>query len=217
MIIAKEALGHVLWLGGPSEAGKTTVAQILLQRLIRWQWYPCDLHEYNHLIARADPQLHPTIYSNLGRSVDEQWVYTTPEALFTGTLVTNEERFPMIVEDLLKMPSQPPILVEGPRLFPALIAPLLNHPGQAIWLLPTADFVRGSQERRDKPVNRFRSSDPDRYRSNFLERERLLREHICAEVKGRDLPWIEIDGRRTPEMIADEVQSHFEGYLARRG
>ena len=111
------------------------------------------------------------------------------------------------------MPSQPPILVEGPRLFPALIAPLLNDPTQAIWLLPTADFVRASQQRRDKPVNRFRSSDPDRFRWNFLERDRLLWEHICAEVKGRGLPWIEIDGSRAPEMIADEVQSHFEDYL----
>src|SRR5579862_3505735 len=146
-LITNEALRHVLWLGGPSEAGETTVAQILLQRPLRWQWYPCDLHEYNHLIARADPQLHPAIYRNLGRSLDEQWVTTTPEALFTDTLATNDERFPMIVEDLLKMPSQPPILVEGPRLFPALIAPLLNDPTQAIWLLPTADFVRASQQR----------------------------------------------------------------------
>jgi hypothetical protein len=212
---AKDRLRHVLWLGGPSEAGKTTVTQILLQRPLRWQWYPCDLHEYNHLIARADPQRHPTIYRNLGRSLDEQWVHTTPEELFADVLATNDERFPMIVDDLLKMPSHPPILVEGPRLFPALIAPMLTHPTQAIWLLPTADFVHASQQRRDKPTTRFRSSDPERFRLNFLEREWLLREHICGEVKCRGLSWIEVDGSLTPETIADQVQAHFESYLSR--
>lgn len=209
----KEALRHVLWLGGPSEAGKTTVAHILLQRPLRWQWYPCDLHEYNHLIARPDPQQHPALYRNLGRSLDEQWIHTNAEAQFADILATNQERFPMIVEDLTKMPSQPPILVEGPRLFPNLVLPVLFHPQQALWLLPTEEFARASQQRRDKPVQRHGSGDPETFRQNFLERERLLREYICDEVKRRDLPWIEIDGSRTPEMIADAVQAHFEGYL----
>ena len=45
---------HLLWIGGAADAGKTTVSRLLAERH-RWQWYPCDVHEHNHLIARADP------------------------------------------------------------------------------------------------------------------------------------------------------------------
>jgi hypothetical protein len=75
-------------------------------------WYPCDLHEHNHLIARPDPMLHPAIYQALGRSVDESWVYPTPQQLFEQVLTTNDERFPMICDDLRLMPHHPPVLAE---------------------------------------------------------------------------------------------------------
>jgi predicted kinase len=45
---ARTAYAHVLWIGGASDAGKTTVARLLAERH-RWQWYPCDFHEHNHL------------------------------------------------------------------------------------------------------------------------------------------------------------------------
>src|SRR5262249_38302602 len=94
------------WIGGPFDTGKTTVTRRLIQRR-RWQWYPCDLHEHNHLIARADPVLHPNIYQALGRSMDESWVHPTPQQLFEQILATNDERFPMICDDLRLMPHRP--------------------------------------------------------------------------------------------------------------
>jgi hypothetical protein len=115
----KQTLAHVLWIGGPSDAGKTTVTRFLIEQQ-RWQWYPCDLHEHNHLIARPDPVLHPAIYQTLDRSIDEKWVEPTPQQLFEQVLATNAERFPMICDDLGLMPRRPPILAEGPRLFPKL-------------------------------------------------------------------------------------------------
>lgn len=120
----------------------------------------------------------------------------------------------MICDDLRLMPSRPPILAEGPRLFPKLVVPVLNSLHQAIWLLPTDEFIHASQERRDKPVLRFRSSDPERFRTNFLARERLLADHIRDEVKRYELPSIEVDGRQTVEEIAQAIHSHFAKYLA---
>jgi len=49
-------------------------------------------------------------------------------------------------------------------------------------------------------------------RENFLARERLLAEHIESEVTRLGLPSIKIDGQRTAEEIADEVESHFATY-----
>lgn len=211
---AKAAFAHVLWLGGASDSGKTTVARMLAERH-RWQLYPCDLHEHNHFIARADPVRQPTMYGGLGKSVDEQWVRTTPDDLFCNILATNDERFPMILEDLRVMPRRPPILVEGPRLFPRLVTPLLTDSHQAIWLLPTEEFARESAARRDKPQGRFRSSDPERYGRNFLGREALLRAYIRREVQERGLTSIEIDGSFATDEVARRVEVHFMPFLAR--
>lgn len=122
------------------------------------------------------------MYSGLGKSVDESWVHTTPETLFRNILATNDERFPMICQDLRAMPTRPMILVEGPRLFPKLVQPLLIDIHQAIWLLPTEEFALVSTAKREKPQGRFSSSDPERYLRNFLGREALLREYIRREV-----------------------------------
>jgi hypothetical protein len=207
------SLAHVFWLGGPSDSGKTSVMNLLVQRR-RWQRYPCDFHEHNHLIARADPVLHPSIYQSLDRSLDENWLHPTPQQLFEQILATNDERFPMICDDLRLMPRKPPVLAEGPRLFPKLVVTVLTSLNQAVWLIPTADFARASQERRDKPTGRFESSDPERLRENFLARERLLAEYIEREITRLGLPFIEVDGQRTVKDIADEVEARFATYPA---
>lgn len=206
---------HVLWIGGASDAGKTTVARLLAQRH-RWQSYPCDVHEHNHLIARADPQRHPAIYAEFQKSAEERWIQPTAEQLFRGVLETNDERFPMILDDLRAMPARPMILVEGPRLFPKLVEPLLTSPHQAIWLLPSLDFARASVARRDKPQGRFKTSDPERYRDNFLRRDALLAEYIRREVTARGLTMIQVDGSLSPDEVADQIDAHFAPYLALR-
>jgi hypothetical protein len=205
---------HVLWIGGASDSGKSTIARRLAERH-RWQWYPCDLHEHNHLIARADPARQPAIFAEMRKSMDERWVQTTPEAMVEAILRTNEERFPMILADLRAMPRRPMIVVEGPRLFPDLVAPVLADPHQAVWLAPTEEFWRESISRRDKPQVRFETSDPERCRENFLGRERLLARYIRDEVAARGLTLIEVDGTRPVEDVAQQVDAHFAPYVAR--
>jgi hypothetical protein len=165
-------LAHVLWIGGAPDAGKTTVARLLAARR-RWQWYSCDVHTQSHL-ARADPAQLPATYAKLGKSIDERWVQPTPEELLRSIVAINDERFPLILADLRALPTRPPILAEGPSLHPQLVAPLLTSRHQAIWLVPTEEFALASAARRDKPRGRDQASDPERYRRNLLERNRLF-------------------------------------------
>jgi len=207
----RDSLSHVLWIGGASDSGKSTVALMLAERHC-WQIYPCDFHEHNHFIARADPVLHPAMYKGAAKTIDDNWVYTTSEAMFRDILTTNDERFPMICEDLQAMPKQPKILVEGPRLFPKLVQPLLSDIHQAIWLLPTEKFALESAAKRDKPQLRMRSSDPLRFQRNFFGREALLRDYLRHEVISRGLPYIEVDGSDSVDEVARSVETHFETY-----
>ena len=55
----KRALAHVLWIGGPPDAGKTSIAQ-LLARKYKLQVYRFDRREMDH-IARADPARQPAL------------------------------------------------------------------------------------------------------------------------------------------------------------
>jgi hypothetical protein len=156
------------------------------------------------------------MFEEMGKSLDERWVHRSPEDMFRSVLATNDERFPMICADLRAMPRRPMILVEGPRLFPKLVAPLLTDPHQAVWLMPTEDFARRSTAARDKPQGRFDSSDSERFRHNFLRRDALLAEHIRREATRLGLPLIEVDGLRSAEEMATLIEAHFAPYLASR-
>ena len=205
-------LAHVLWIGGAPDAGKTTIARLLAERH-RWQWYPCDVHTQNH-IARSDPTQLPATYAKLGKSIDARWVHPTPEELLLSIVAINDERFPLILADLRAMPTRPLILAEGPSLHPKLVAPVLTSRHQAVWLVPTAEFALASVARRDKLRGSDQSSDPERYRRNVLERNRLFAGYIRREVAARGGALIDVDGTQTVEEVARRVEEHFAPYLS---
>jgi hypothetical protein len=182
-------------------------------RVIAGSWYPCDFHEHNHLIARRSraPARDLRGSPEIGRGALDT---ANARDLFHGVLETNDERFPLILDDLRAMPQRPLILVEGPRLFPKLVASLLTGSHQAVWLTPTSEFARESAERRDKPQGRFETSDPERYRVNFLRRDALLADYIGWEVAAHRLTMIEVDGSRSPDEVADRIDAHFAPCLA---
>ena len=56
----QRALAHVLWIGGPPDAGKTTVAQLLAEKH-GLQAYHFDRREPDHL-RRAHPAHRPALH-----------------------------------------------------------------------------------------------------------------------------------------------------------
>src|SRR5207253_1163032 len=82
---------------------------------------------------------HPYLAKFLAMDMDERWLRRSPEEMLETFPWFRGECFEMILDDILALPTDPPILVEGFRLLPRLVKPL-HWPGQAVWLVPTSRF-----------------------------------------------------------------------------
>src|SRR5207248_10499042 len=103
------------------------------------------------------------------------------------------EAFDRITEDMLALAEEPGIvLVEGFRLLPRLVAPLLDRPSQAVWLIPTPEFRRAAFDSRGFTwVIARRTTNAERALANFLERDRLFTELVAQEARALNLPTID--------------------------
>ena len=208
----RQALSHVLWIGGATDAGKTTISQTIAERY-GLQIYNYDRHDLSQVERLA--QTLPRYRAFLDASLDERWVRPEPEELLQFVLQGFQDRFPLVVEDLLGLPKEPMIVAEGFGLTPELVSPVLSSRRQAIWLVPTKDFRWASMERRNKPSFRDRVSDPERATRNVFIRDMLLAEQVRAQAQSRGLTVYEIDGSRSVEQMAALVEQHFEPLLHR--
>jgi 2-phosphoglycerate kinase len=86
----KEKLSHVLFLGGGTDAGKTTVARMLAEKH-DWQLYRFDLNEMAH-IERLLEKGSKYYDDFMAMSEDERWVLRTPEEMAAGTIGGWSER-----------------------------------------------------------------------------------------------------------------------------
>jgi hypothetical protein len=209
-------LPNVYWIGGPPDSGKSTVAG-LLGEWFEIEIYRQDQREMEH-ITRADPVLHPR-HVAMRRQIEQRdgqksffqvWVDRAPKVLLDDARSNWEERISLVCEDLAALDPTRPVIAEGPGFFPNVIAPLMTSRQHAMWLVPTKAFKRESHERRSKSAWRFETSDPERALANHIERDLLFADAYRRELMSADLPWIEVDGSESAEVIARRVADHFD-------
>jgi len=105
---------HILWIGGSVCSGKTSAAKDLASRY-GLRIYSFDGAEPFH-IYRSVPERQPNLIRFMAMTMDERWVLRAPEAMAEHALAAwSEERFPMVLDDLRRLPGSGAVIAEGRR------------------------------------------------------------------------------------------------------
>jgi hypothetical protein len=203
----RTCLRHVLWIGGGTGAGKSSVAIALADRhgLTRYNY---DWHDSRDHTDRTRADRHPHRAAFLAMTLDDRWVLRTPREMANETIRSFRERFEMVIEDLLALPTDRQVIADGFGLLPELVHPVIESARQAIWLLPTPTFRVVALERRGWTTIEG-TTDPTRARENRLARDGLLTDHIRRRAATLGMVAIDIDGSRSLANVAAAVEQHF--------
>jgi 2-phosphoglycerate kinase len=205
----REQLRHVYWVGGGSGAGKSTVARRIAAR------HGLRLYATDDMMAeharRSTREDSPLLHTFMAMDMDERWVNRPPNTMLQTFHWFQGEGFRLIIEDLLRLPREPGVVVEGFRLLPRLVEPLLSAPAHAVWLLPTPDFREAVVRSRGGTASGFlaRTTDPERALRNLLERDRMFTDILREETARLEVPAVEVDATMTEDDLAERVTEVF--------
>jgi 2-phosphoglycerate kinase len=201
----QEQFQHVYWIGGGSAAGKSTIAH----RIAAEQGlsvYATDDLMADHA-RRSSREDCPLLHKFMDMDMNERWVNRSPKTMLDTFHWFQGEGFDFVIQDLLRLSLVAGVIVEGFRLLPHLVKPLLSVPGHAVWLLPTPDFRRAVVESRGGSAWGFlaRTSEPERALRNLLERDRMFTDNLHAETARLGLHSIEVDMATTEDDLANQI------------
>lgn len=205
----RERLRHCYWIGGSSGAGKSTIAARLAgEHGLRL--YATDEVMSDHA-GRTTAEEAPFLHQFMAMSMDERWVHRSPETMFATFQWFRGEAFDLIVEDLLALSADAGVVVEGFRLLPAFVRPLLASLEHAVWLLPTAEFRHAAIHGRPSPGPGFirQTSDPERAGRNIAERDRLFTVRTREQARSLGLHVVEVDTTMAEDETVQRVSDLF--------
>ncbi len=192
-------MSDVVWLGGSTCCGKTTLARILAGRLGR-QLYSCDDHFDRH-VREAGNATQPSLYQfehDAGWNASVRALWGAEKA--TLWLSFYRERFASVISDLRTL-EPTPVIAEGVDLLPELIGRVRGT--LAAFLVPTRAFFE------KHVVSRPWITSPVGDESWAYHRAVL--DHIRHEATARAFPLLVVDGTRSPQSIADELVELWDG------
>ncbi|MBX3011734.1 MAG: hypothetical protein KF832_09500 [Caldilineaceae bacterium] len=205
----QKQLRQVYWIGGGSGAGKSTIARHLATEL-GLHYYATDDVMADHA-QRSTAESCPLLHAFIAMTMDERWVNRSPEIMLATFHWFQGEGFRMIVDDLLRLPTEVGVVVEGFRLLPAYVKPLLTDHNHAVWLLPTPAFRQTVFAHRGGIHWSFigKTSDPERALSNLLTRDALFTRRLENEAKQLKLNVINVDSTLTVDDLTNQVKAIF--------
>lgn len=157
-VIRRGELSHVYWIAGSPCAGKTTLSRALAKRhgLLA---YGCDEALAGGPLLETDEASFPAIAR--ARRMAGRFFEPRPEVIFETSLAYLREAFPLVLEDLARLPADRGIVAEGVCLFPDLLLPLVD-PRRVACVVPSPEFYAENQPKRPRVRERLeRSGRPD--------------------------------------------------------
>jgi len=203
-------LADIYWIGGGSGAGKSTIARRIAAE------YGLRVYATDDVMAdharRSSTEDCPLLHQFMAMDLDERWVNRTPQIMLETFHWFRGEGFNFIIEDLLRMPRETGVIVEGFRLLPQLVKPLLAVPSHAVWLLPTPGFRQAVIDSRGGTAWSFlaKTSDPERALHNLFERDRMFTDVLRAETSRLKLSVIDVEVTTTEDELTKRVKDVFE-------
>jgi 2-phosphoglycerate kinase len=200
-------LTHLFWLGGSPCAGKSSISEILARR------FGLRVYHVDQAFEAHAPYLSPERQLALRRwlaaSCQERWMLPV-EALVQQAIDCYSEVFELVLGDLLALPDDQPLLVEGTALLPGLVAKWLTERRRALWLVAEEKFQRQHYARRGWVGEILQGCpDPAAAFENWMRRDAAFAEWITKETTTASLDVLRIDSNRTIEEIADLAARHF--------
>lgn len=135
-----QTLSHVLWIGGPPGAGKSTVATRITRRY-GLRWYGSDTRTWQHR-DRALRDGNAAALRWEAMTAQERWVRWTPREMLAMSL--HRERGPMVIDDLRALPDSPLVVAEGSTLPAHALSSGIAERSRAVWLMPSREFQRAT-------------------------------------------------------------------------
>jgi 2-phosphoglycerate kinase len=202
-------LQNVYWIGGGSGAGKSTIARRLAAQH-GLSVYATDDVMADHARRSSRPDC-PLLHEFMAMDMDQRWLNRSPRTMLERFHWFRGEGFDLIVEDVVRLPRERAVIVEGFRLLPQLVKPLLSEPSHGVWLLPTPEFRQAAIESRGGSAWGFlgKTSDPERALRNLLERDRLFTDVLREETARLGLPAVDVDTTMTEDDLVKRVTDVF--------
>lgn len=201
-------LQHVYWIGGGSGAGKSTIARRLAARH-GLSVYSTDDAMADHA-GRCEPEDCPFLTAFKAMDMDERWVNRSPQTMLETFHWWRGEGFGLIVEDLLDLPPGQGVIVEGHRLLPHLVRPLLKRRNQGAWLLPTPEFRLAAFSSRGSMWSiAGKTGNPERALDNLLKRDEMFTDRVEVEATDAGLFLLRVDPAMPEEEAANRVAAQF--------
>lgn len=208
MFDAERKLEHVFWLGGSPCAGKSSISEVLAARFCLDVYHVDEAFEVH--AQRFAPSLHPTLTKWRASSWNQRWMHPV-QSLVRDVIACYQEHFTFILADILSMPKDRPLLVEGTALLPRQVDSVLAGRNHAIWIVPTADFQREHYARREWVSEVLSQCDNSEAAfHNWMGRDAEFARWVTTEVDELGMELLRVDGGRTITENALTVASHFQ-------
>jgi hypothetical protein len=191
-------LRHVLWIGGASASGKTTLAR-RLARKHGLRWYSADKRTWAHRdVALAAGHEGAARWEAMTLEEREATLVASPVDLTKLNL--DFERGPMIVDDLLRLPPAPLVIADGATVLPELVADGHAEPDRAMWLLPSFELLRSRHVKRGM--------------AHFVEYRWLVAQEIERQAVELGVNVLPVDETLGTDDALTAVEDLFAGALA---